>query len=145
MTKHGYLNYQVIDKFPNVAVVMAAQLEQFSACRILSKIAAAETTTEERPIASIVDTELDHMHHDQWCNLEKMATELSCLGGEYRQIYEQSSLRENDSHSYSPFQVRGIRFIYIYKNNPSQLRNSVTLLDLRVSLAPERLAAHVRP
>ncbi len=69
------------------------------------------------------------MHHDQWCNLEKMATELSCLGGEYRQIYEQSSLRENDSHSYSPFQVRGIRFIYIYKNNPSQLRNSVTLLD----------------
>ena len=83
------------------------------------------------------------MHHDQWCNLEKMATELSCLGGEYRQIYEQSSLRENDSHSYSPFQVRGIRFIYIYKNNPSQLRNSVTLLDLRVSLAPDRLAAHV--
>ncbi len=49
---------------------------------------------------TIVDTELDHMHHDQWCNLEKMATELSCLGGEYRQIYEQSSLRENDSHSY---------------------------------------------
>jgi hypothetical protein len=113
VTKHGHLNYQVIDKFPNVAVVMAAQLEQFSACRILSKIAAAETTTEERPIASIVDTELDHMHHDQWCNLEKMATELSCLGGEYRQIYEQSSLRENDSHSNSPFQVRGIRFIYI--------------------------------
>ena len=71
MTKDGYLNCQVIDKFPDVAVVMAAQLEQFSACRILSKIAAAETTTEERPIASIVDTELDHMHHDQWCNLEK--------------------------------------------------------------------------
>lgn len=77
---------------------MAAQLEQFSACRILSKIAAAKTTTEERPIASIVDTELDHMHHDQWCNLEKekMATEPILPGGENRQIYEQSSLREND-------------------------------------------------
>ena len=58
-----------------------------------------------------------------------MATEPILPGGENRQIYEQSSLRENDSHSYSPFQVRGIRFIYIYKNNPSQLRNSVTLLD----------------
>ena len=74
-----------------------------------------------------------------------MATEPILPGGENRQIYEQSSLRENDSHSYSPFQVRGIRFIYIYKNNPSQLRNSVTVLDLRVSLAPGRLAAHVRP